>query len=71
MNSDISAGTEGKPKWMTWDDKWVEEVRRGVKACAVFVWYPIYCMLLSKRFYFSKLTQVFFYQLRARIQPTR
>ena len=25
------AGTEGKPKWMTWDDQWVEEVRRGVR----------------------------------------
>ncbi|KAL0064569.1 hypothetical protein AAF712_008514 [Marasmius tenuissimus] len=30
------------PAWMTFDDTWVEEVRRGVKACGVFVWYPIY-----------------------------
>jgi POT family proton-dependent oligopeptide transporter len=32
-----------RPKWMTFDDKWVEEVRRGFKACSVFMWYPIYC----------------------------
>ena len=31
-----------RPAWMTFDDKWVEEVRRGFKACAVFVWYPVY-----------------------------
>ncbi|KAG7095190.1 hypothetical protein E1B28_005967 [Marasmius oreades] len=31
-----------KPAWMTFDDIWVEEVRRGVKACGVFVWYPLY-----------------------------
>ncbi|PWY77400.1 MFS peptide transporter, putative [Aspergillus heteromorphus CBS 117.55] len=31
-----------KPKWMTFDDLWVEEVRRAVKACAVFAWYPLY-----------------------------
>jgi|SRR5712672_379703 len=32
-----------RPTWMTFDDKWVEEVRRGFKACAVFTWYPLYC----------------------------
>ncbi|KAK7436702.1 hypothetical protein VKT23_018957 [Stygiomarasmius scandens] len=31
-----------KPKWMTFDDQWVDEVRRGIKACGVFVWYPIF-----------------------------
>ncbi|KAJ3785026.1 PTR2-domain-containing protein [Lentinula aff. detonsa] len=31
-----------KPEWMTFDDRWVDEVRRGLKACAVFTWYPIY-----------------------------
>ncbi|KAL0567160.1 hypothetical protein V5O48_014835 [Marasmius crinis-equi] len=30
------------PKWMTFDDAWVDEVRRGIKACSVFVWYPIF-----------------------------
>lgn len=32
-----------KPHWMTFDDVWVDEVRRGFKACAVFCWFPIYC----------------------------
>jgi hypothetical protein len=31
---------------MTFDDQWVDEVRRAVKACAVFLWYPVYCMYL-------------------------
>lgn len=32
------------PAWMTFDDVWVDEVKRGAKACAVFGWYPIWCM---------------------------
>lgn len=31
-----------RPKWMTFDDAWVDEVRRGFAACAVFAWYPLY-----------------------------
>ncbi|EFQ34923.1 POT family protein [Colletotrichum graminicola] len=31
-----------KPAWMTFDDAWVDEVRRGVMACAVFLWFPIF-----------------------------
>lgn len=31
-----------KPAWMTFDDAWVDEVARGLKACFVFVWFPIY-----------------------------
>jgi POT family proton-dependent oligopeptide transporter len=31
-----------KPAWMTFDDAWVEEVRRGLMACKVFLWYPLY-----------------------------
>lgn len=31
-----------KPAWMTFDDAWVDEVRRGVSACKVFAWYPVY-----------------------------
>lgn len=34
---------ETRPSWMTFDDVWVEEVKRGFKACSVFLWYPIYC----------------------------
>jgi POT family proton-dependent oligopeptide transporter len=31
-----------RPKWMTFDDAWVDEVRRGFLACTVFLWYPLY-----------------------------
>lgn len=31
-----------RPKWMTFDDAWVDEVRRGFAACAVFCYYPLY-----------------------------
>ncbi|KAF5371083.1 hypothetical protein D9757_010821 [Collybiopsis confluens] len=31
-----------KPKWMTFDDEWVDQVERGLKACAVFCWFPLY-----------------------------
>ena len=31
-----------KPQWMTFDDAWVDEVRRGIKACQVFLWLPIF-----------------------------
>ncbi|KAI5989797.1 POT family-domain-containing protein [Pisolithus orientalis] len=31
-----------KPAWMRFDDNWVEEVRRGFKACSVFLWFPVY-----------------------------
>ena len=33
-----------KPAWMDFDDEWVDEVRRGLLACKVFLWYPLYCM---------------------------
>ena len=33
---------ENKPAWMTFDDVWVDEVRRGLKACTVFLWYPLW-----------------------------
>ncbi|KAL4899498.1 hypothetical protein BDW74DRAFT_183605 [Aspergillus multicolor] len=31
-----------RPSWMTFDDHWVEEVRRAVKACSVFAYFPLY-----------------------------
>ncbi|KAI0537493.1 POT family protein [Xylaria digitata] len=31
-----------RPGWMTFDDNWVDEVRRGIKACQVFFLFPIY-----------------------------
>lgn len=33
---------EERPKWMTFDDAWVDEVRRGLGACLIFAYYPIY-----------------------------
>ncbi|KAI0266401.1 peptide transporter PTR2A [Gloeopeniophorella convolvens] len=40
---------EGKrPTWMTFDDNWVEEVRRGIKACNVFTWYPLYWLAYNQ-----------------------
>lgn len=32
-----------RPAWMTFDDVWVDEVRRGLSACKVFAWFPVYC----------------------------
>ena len=37
-----------KPIWMTFDDVWVDEVRRGLKACTVFLWYPIYWLAYNQ-----------------------
>ncbi|KAJ8594093.1 PTR2-domain-containing protein [Rhizopogon salebrosus TDB-379] len=37
-----------KPKWMTFDDQWVDEVRRGFKACGVFVWFPLYWLCYNQ-----------------------
>ncbi|EIW75406.1 peptide transporter PTR2A [Coniophora puteana RWD-64-598 SS2] len=39
---------ETRPAWMTFDDVWVDEVRRGVKACAVFLWYPLYWLAYNQ-----------------------
>lgn len=47
-----------KPDWMTFDDKWVDEVRRAVKACGVFLWYPIYCSSPSYAEYTAKQSNV-------------
>ncbi|CAI6332293.1 unnamed protein product [Periconia digitata] len=33
---------QNRPTWMTFDDAWVEEVHRGIKACYVFLWYPVF-----------------------------
>ncbi|KAH7099396.1 proton-dependent oligopeptide transport family protein [Auriculariales sp. MPI-PUGE-AT-0066] len=36
------------PSWMTYDDLWVDEVRRGFSACAVFAWLPIYWLTYNQ-----------------------
>ncbi|KAK7451239.1 hypothetical protein VKT23_012577 [Stygiomarasmius scandens] len=37
-----------KPRWMTFDDLWVDEVDRGFKACAVFLWYPVWWLTYNQ-----------------------
>jgi POT family proton-dependent oligopeptide transporter len=40
--------TGPKPAWMTFDDRWVDEVRRGIKACSVFCWFPLYWLTYNQ-----------------------
>ncbi|KAL1881145.1 hypothetical protein VTK73DRAFT_4592 [Phialemonium thermophilum] len=44
--SRFSPGT--KPKWMTFDDAWVDELARGFSACEVFLWYPVYWLTYNQ-----------------------
>jgi POT family proton-dependent oligopeptide transporter len=37
-----------RPAWMTYDDAWVEEVRRGLKACKVFLFLPIFFLAYNQ-----------------------
>jgi len=37
-----------RPKWMTFDDAWVDEVGRGFSACSVFLWYPLYWLTYNQ-----------------------
>jgi POT family proton-dependent oligopeptide transporter len=56
-----------RPHWMTFDDKWVDEVKRGFAACSVFCWYPIYCRFHDDRSHcVSCLTSP-----RVNVQPTK
>lgn len=50
---------ETRPKWMTFDDAWVDELRRGFNACAVFCWYPIFwlCYNQSEFLFFMCMKQ--------------
>ena len=32
-----------KPTWMQFDDAWVDQVARGLRACSCFTWIPLYC----------------------------
>ncbi|KAH7395394.1 POT family-domain-containing protein [Phaeosphaeria sp. MPI-PUGE-AT-0046c] len=31
-----------KPNWMQFDDAWVDQVARGLRACSCFTWIPLY-----------------------------
>jgi len=37
-----------RPEWMNFDDQWVDEVKRGFKACGVFCWFPVFCRWTPK-----------------------
>ncbi|KAL2162609.1 hypothetical protein VTH06DRAFT_6445 [Thermothelomyces fergusii] len=37
-----------KPKWMDFNDAWVDEVRRGFNACGVFLWYPLFWLCYNQ-----------------------
>ncbi|KAJ7738242.1 POT family-domain-containing protein [Mycena maculata] len=37
-----------RPAWMTFDDQWIDELKRGVAACWVFLWYPIYWLTYNQ-----------------------
>lgn len=41
-NKSKPSNITNKPAWMTFDDAWVDEIRRGLSACAVFTFLPIY-----------------------------
>lgn len=44
----VEAQKGEKPAWMTFDDQWVDEVRRGFKACWVFVLIPFYWIVYNQ-----------------------
>lgn len=46
--SEIRARGDTVPEWMTFDDAWVDELRRGVIACKVFLWYPLYYLAYNQ-----------------------
>ncbi|KAH7406611.1 MFS peptide transporter-like protein Ptr2 [Phaeosphaeria sp. MPI-PUGE-AT-0046c] len=46
--SNLRASGDVVPAWMTFDDAWVDEVKRGVVACKVFLWYPLYWLAYNQ-----------------------
>ena len=46
--SALRASGQPVPEWMTFDDAWVEEVKRGLLACKVFLWYPLYWLAYNQ-----------------------
>lgn len=37
-----------RPSWMTYDDAWVDEVRRGLMACKVFLFMPVFFLAYNQ-----------------------
>lgn len=46
--SAFSQRGESAPAWMSFDDAWVDEVKRGILACKVFLWYPLYWLAYNQ-----------------------
>jgi POT family proton-dependent oligopeptide transporter len=46
--SALRASGQAVPEWMTFDDAWVDEVKRGILACKVFLWYPLYWLAYNQ-----------------------
>jgi len=44
----LRASGQAVPDWMTFDDAWVDEVKRGILACKVFLWYPLYWLAYNQ-----------------------
>lgn len=49
---------ETRPKWMIFDDAWVDELRRGFAACAVFCWYPIFWLCYNQSKFISNTSSL-------------
>ncbi|KAI5202111.1 PTR2-domain-containing protein [Aureobasidium subglaciale] len=43
-----NVAVESRPVWMTYDDAWVEEVKRGIKACKVFLFLPLFFLAYNQ-----------------------
>ncbi|KAL4401703.1 transmembrane transporter [Malassezia pachydermatis] len=37
-----------KPKWMTYEDRWIDQLARGIKACNIFVLFPLYWLCYNQ-----------------------
>ncbi|KAL7916841.1 POT family domain-containing protein [Trichoderma velutinum] len=43
-----SIPADQRPAWMTFDDAWVDEITRTLKACQVFVFYPLFFLCFNQ-----------------------
>ena len=44
-----SFAPDKKPSWMTFDDAWVDELKRGFAATGVFTFFPVYWLAYNQR----------------------
>lgn len=43
-----NVAVQDRPAWMTYDDAWVDEIRRGLMACKVFLFLPIFFLAYNQ-----------------------